>query len=132
MARKPEPTTFEGPTEPLPPVDPIDTPNTTAPIQHLSRAHLATANDQLRPGDRVLHGWENGHGALEISANDHHHISGSTVEGTYTPPYFGESPSDLSGTPVHRTEAANATGTKQLDPALAVFNCRGCCPSPPD
>ena len=36
MARKPEPTTFEGPTEPLPPVDPIDTPNTTAPIQHLS------------------------------------------------------------------------------------------------
>ena len=41
------------------------------------------------------------------------------MEGTYTPPYFGES--DQTGTPIRRPAAANATDTKQLDPALAVL-----------
>ena len=125
MARKPEPTTFEGPTEPLPPVDPIDTPNTTAPIQHLSRAHLATANDHLRPGDRVLHGagtWMWSAGDFGRPEKDHHHNSGSAVEGTSTTTYLGDSLSDLPGTPVRRTEAANATGMKRLDPALGGWS----------
>jgi len=52
---------------------------------------------------------------------DHHHNSGSAVEGTSTPTYLGDSLSDLPGTPVRRTEAANATGMKRLDPALAVL-----------
>ena len=43
------------------------------------------------------------------------------VDGTSTPPYFGESLSDLPGTPVRRTEAADASGIKHLDPVLAVL-----------
>ena len=60
-------------------------------------------------------------GDLGRPAKDHHHNSGSAVEGTSTPPYFGDSMSDLSGTPPRRTESAISTGTAQLDSALAIL-----------
>ena len=85
-ARKPPPTNSEGPTAPLPPFDPIDTSNTTAPIQHLNRlpsALLGTTHDPLQTGDRVLHGaakWTWSTGDFGRPEHDPYHNSESPVD----------------------------------------------------